>query len=161
MPSGWTVLKVTPANAVRVREHFESAEAVVAGRRHVDDTDGWGSRHPMDVPVFVVTHTAPRDWIKAHEGAPFTFGTDGVASAIEQARAVAGDKVVGVGGANVAQQAIRAGLIDEPHVDLVPDLLGQRHPVRRPPRHRADRPGDNAVVAAPGVTHRRLRVVKR
>jgi dihydrofolate reductase len=90
---------------------------------------------------------------------PFTFVTDGVESAVEQAKAVAGDRDVGVGGANVAQQAIQAGLIDEVGIDLVPALLGEG--VRffddlGPGRVELER---TKVVEAPGVRHLRFRVV--
>ena len=112
----------------------------------------------MDLPIFVVTHTVPQGWI--HEGSPFTFVTEGVESAVEQASALAGDKNVGVGGANVAQQCIKAGLIDEIGIDLVPVLLGAG--IRF-----FDHLGTEQielectkVVEAPGVTHLRFRVVK-
>ena len=61
-------------------------------------------------------------WV--YQGSPFTFVTDGLESALEQAQAVAGDKDVGVGAASIVQQCIRAGLLDEIHIDLVPVLLG-------------------------------------
>ena len=76
----------------------------------------------MDVPVFVVSRSVPQEWVD--EGSPFTFVTDGLESALEQAQAVAGDKDVGVGAASIVQQCIRAGLLDEIHIDLVPVLLG-------------------------------------
>ena len=76
----------------------------------------------MGVPAFVVTHAVPQEWV--YEGSPFTFVTDGVESAVEQVRAVAGDKDVAVGSASIVQQCIRAGLLDEIHLDLVPVLLG-------------------------------------
>ena len=57
--------------------------------------------------------------------APFTFVTDGLESAVAQAKAVAGDKTVGVAGPTIAQQCINAGLLDEVHIELVPVLLGQ------------------------------------
>jgi dihydrofolate reductase len=60
----------------------------------------------------------------SYEGSPFTFVTDGLEGALEQAKAVAGDKDVGVGAASIVQQCIRAGLLDEIHLDLVPVLLG-------------------------------------
>ena len=112
----------------------------------------------MGVPAFVVTHTVPQDWV--YEGSPFTFVTDGVESAVEQARAVAGDKDVAVGSASIAQQCIRAGLLDEIHVDLVPVLLGDG--VRLfdhlgPGPIELENP---SVVEAPGVTHLTFRVVK-
>jgi dihydrofolate reductase len=78
------------------------------------------------VPVFVVTHSVPDGWPR--EDAPFTFVTDGgaegIASAITRAKAAAGEKQVVVGSANVAQQCLNAGLLDEIRVNLVPVLLG-------------------------------------
>ena len=112
----------------------------------------------MGVPTFVVTHTVPQEWV--YEGSPFTFVTDGVESAVEQAKAVAGDKDVAVGAASIVQQCIRAGLLDEIHIDLVHVLLGEG--VRL-----FDHLGTGSielertrVVEAPGVTHLTFRVVK-
>ncbi|MGH8470886.1 MAG: dihydrofolate reductase family protein, partial [Gammaproteobacteria bacterium] len=132
--------------------------ALVVGRRHFDQARGWGGRHPMNVPVFVVTHTVPQQWVS--EGSPFTFVTDGVKSAVEQAKAVAGDKAVGVGGANVAQQAIKAGLIDAIGIDLVPVLFGEGI---RFFDHLGSEPIElesTKVIEGSGVTHLRFRVVK-
>ena len=70
--------------------------------------------------MFIVTHHPPDGW----DDAPFTFVTDGVESAVLQARTVAGDGIVGVSGANVVQQGITAGCIDKLAIDLVPALLG-------------------------------------
>ena len=158
MPGGGITLKVSRASAGLLRESHEKTGALVVGRRHFDLANGWGGRHPMDLPVFVVTHSFPREWI--YGGSPFTFVASGVESAIEQARAVAGDKDVGVGDANVAQQAIKAGLIDEIGIDLVPILLGGG--VRF-----FDHLGEGQielertrVIEAPGVTHLRFRVLK-
>lgn len=76
--------------------------------------------------MFVATHAAPTDW--PHPDAPFTFVTDGVGSAIEQARTVAGDATVAIARANVTQQALSLGLVDKITVDLVPILLGDGIP---------------------------------
>ena len=155
---GGMVVKVSPASAEVIRDLGRTTGAIVSGRGLFDVAGGWGGRHPMDLPVFVVTHAVPREWV--YEGSPFTFVTDGVESAIEQARAAAGDKNVGVGGANVAQQAIRAGLVDEISVDLVPVLLGEgiRFFDHLGPKHiELER---TRVIEAPGVTHLRFRVVK-
>jgi dihydrofolate reductase len=122
LPSTEMVFKVSPLSAEFLRETRRTTGALVTGRRTFDLTNGWGGRHPLDVPVFVVTHTGPQEWVS--EGSPFTFVTDGLESAIEQAKAVAGDKDVGVVGASLMQQCIRAGLLDQIHVDLVPVLLG-------------------------------------
>lgn len=160
-PDGRMVVKVSAASAELLRELIETTGALVVGRRLFDLTNGWDGRHPMDVPVFVVTHAVPRAWVQAHEGAPFTFVTEGVEHAVEQARAVAGDKNVGVGGADVAQQCIKAGLVDEIGVELVPVLLGAGirffdHLGPEPIRLERTR-----VIEAPGVTHLRFRVVNK
>jgi dihydrofolate reductase len=112
----------------------------------------------LDVPVFVVTHTVPREWV--YEGSPFTFVTDGVQSAVEKAKNVAGDKDVAVGAASIVQQCIRAGLLEEIHVDLVPVLLGDGvrlfdHLDTEPIELESTR-----VIEAPGITHLTFRVVK-
>ena len=72
--------------------------------------------------VFVVTHEAPTDW--PFPDAPFTFVTDGVASAIAKAKAAAGDGDVSVAAGTILGQAMAAGLVDELRVDLAPVLLG-------------------------------------
>ena len=158
MPSGGITLKVSPQSVGLLRESHANTGALVVGRRHFDHAGGWGGRHPMDLPVFVVTHTVPQKWV--YEGSPFTFVMDGVESAVEQAKAVAGDKDVGVGGANVAQQCIEAGLVDEIGVELVPVVLGEG--IRffdhlGPGQIKLER---TRVIEAPGVTHLRFRVVK-
>jgi dihydrofolate reductase len=81
-------------------------------------TNGWNGRPATGEAVFVVTHEPPTDW--PFPDAPFTFVTDGVAAAIAQAKAFAGDRDIAVS----AGQAIRAGLVDEVHLNLVPVLLG-------------------------------------
>lgn len=157
-PGGRMTLKVSSDNAELVRSSYGTMGALVVGRRRFDQARGWGGRHHMDVPVFVVTHSVPQEWV--YEGSPFTFVTDGVEIAVEQARALAGDKDVGVGGANVAQQAIRAGLVDEIGVDLVPILLGDG--IRffdhlGPEQFELER---TRAIEGAGVTHLRFRVVK-
>jgi dihydrofolate reductase len=122
LPGIEMVIKVSPASAELLREAHSKMGAFVTGRRTFDIANGWGGRPPLGVPTFVVTHTVPQEWV--YEGSPFTFVTEGVESAVEQAKAVAGDKNVAVGNASIVQQCIRAGLLDEIHVDLVPVLLG-------------------------------------
>jgi dihydrofolate reductase len=93
-------------------ELFKSTGAVIIGRRTYDNgqgPDGWDGKGPLgDVPCFVLSHDVPE---KA--GAMFTFVTDGIESALRQAKAVAGDKNIGLMGANVDQQYLKAGLVDE------------------------------------------------
>jgi dihydrofolate reductase len=132
--------------------------AFVTGRRTFDISNGWGGSPPLGVPTFVVTHTVPEEWV--YEGSPFTFVTDGVEVAVEKARAVAGDKDVAVGAASIVQQCIRAGLLDEIHVDLVPILLGGGV---RLFEHLGGEPielENSRVIEGDGVTHLTFRVVK-
>jgi len=154
---GSPVLKVSPESAELIKESFETMGAMVTGRRTFNIAGAWGG-NPPGAPCFVVTHTVPREWVK--EGSPFTFVTDGVESAIRQAKKAAGEKNVVVTTASILQQCLIAGLVDEIDVDLAPVLLGA-----------GIRLFDNLgtepinleitrVVEAPGVTHLRFRVVK-
>jgi dihydrofolate reductase len=104
---------------------FQQTGAVVMGRRLFDlAVDAWGPNPPFRVPVFVVTHRG-REPLAREGGTTFYFVTDGIESALRQATAAAGDKNVAVGGgANIIQQYLRAGLLDEIQVELVPLLLG-------------------------------------
>jgi dihydrofolate reductase len=123
--------------------------------------DGWwGDEPPFHHPVFVLTHHA-REPLEMAGGTTFTFVTDGVESALEQARAAAGAKDVSLGGgASVVQQFLRAGLIDDLQLQLVPVLLGSGARL-------FDNLADVALelectdaMAAPGVTHLSYRIVR-
>jgi len=157
MPSGTMTVRVPAASAALMREVYRSVGALVSGRRTFDITNGWNGRHPLDVPVFIVTHRVPQEWV--NRDAPFTFVTDGVESAVEQARRVAGNKNLAVGAASITQQCLRAGLLDEIHVDLVPVLLGEGV---RLFEHFAEpiELEQTRLIEAPGVTHVTFRVVK-
>lgn len=109
-------------SADQLREAYAATGGLVCGRRLFDLTHGWSGRHPVGCPVFVVTHRPPVDW--AYPDAPFTFVTDGVASAVRQAQAVAGRRRVAIASADVARQCLDLGLLDAIDVDLVPVLLG-------------------------------------
>ena len=111
------------ASAQELREALISTGALICGRRLFDLTQGWGGRHPIGCHVFVVTHTVPQGW--PHDDAPFTFVTDGVESAVAQAKALAGDKVVAVATPTITQQCLNAGLLDVIRLNLVPVLLGE------------------------------------
>lgn len=109
---------------------------------------GTGLSMSLDAPVFVVTHAVPEGW-----------GTDGVERAIERAKAVAGEKIVGVA-AGIAQPAIKAGLLDEIHIDLVPALLGN---AIRSFEHLGTEPTalePPRAIVAPGVARLAFRVVQ-
>ncbi len=118
-----------------VEESLGATGAVVMGRRMFSGGEGpwaddpnadawWGDNPPFHVPVFVLTHHT-RETVVKEGGTTFTFVTDGIESALEQARAAAGDKDVSLaGGADVALQYLKAGLLDELQIHLVPVLLG-------------------------------------
>jgi dihydrofolate reductase len=96
LPGTDMVFKVSPQTAEFLRQTRETTGALVFGRRTFDLTHGWGGKHPLDVPVFVVSSSVPQEWV--YQGSPFRFVTDGLESALAQAQAqaVAGDKDVGV-----------------------------------------------------------------
>jgi dihydrofolate reductase len=122
-PERWT-FRTSEASARYLRESFDRVGALVAGRR-LFDIGRWGEHgHPFGVPVFVVTHSVPEGWPRDDAPLPFTFVTDGVESAVEQAKATAGAGGVGVAGPSIIQQCLNAGLLDEVRIDLVPVLLG-------------------------------------
>jgi dihydrofolate reductase len=155
-----------------VEESLGSAGATVMGRRMFSGGEGpweddpnadawWGDDPPFHHPVFILTHHR-REPVTKQGGTTFTFVADGIESALEQARAAAGDKDVAVGGgANVAQQYLKAGLLDELQIHLVPVLLGdgvrlfENH--LGPERRELDCTG---VIESPAVTHLRYRVLK-
>src|SRR5512143_4296227 len=85
-----------------IEEASRGAGVLVTARRTFDVAHAWGGKHPMDVPVVVVTHNVPQEWVK--EGSPFTFVTDGIESAIRRAKKAAGDKDVVVCTASILQE---------------------------------------------------------
>ena len=149
----------TDSNREVMDEVYETTGAVVMGRRWFDIGEKpWGDEPPFQVPVFVPTHRA-RETIKQGK-TTFTFVTDGVASALEKAKAAAGDKDVSVGAANVAQQYLQAGLLGEIHIHLVPMLRGSG---RRLFEHLGTESIElerTRVIESPDVTHIRFRVIK-
>ena len=95
---------------------------MLTGRRTFERADGWGGRHPWDIPAFVVTHHVPDGWPRP--GSTVQFVTDGIESAVARAKSAPGPKSVGVHGAQTIQQCLDAGLLDEIHIDLAAVLLG-------------------------------------
>lgn len=105
----------------------EETGAVVMGRRTfgMGEPDSYVGCYEFQVPIFVLTHRPPLVAPKQDEQLTFTFVTDGVESAIVQAKQAAGDRAVTVvGGVSVIQQLLSAGLVDELHVDAMPVLIG-------------------------------------
>ena len=131
------------------------------GKRMFDEgEEPWGDNPPFRMPVFVVTHDAREELVK-EGGTTFTFVTEGIESALNQAKAAAGDKNVNIaGGADTVQQFIKAGLLDELEIHLAPLLFGQgiRLFDRMGPEHIELE--NIRVVDSPRVTHLRFRVVK-
>ena len=153
------IFKLSSGSAQVFDESLKATGAVVMGRRWFDiGEQPWGDDPPFRVPVFVLTHRART---KLNRGkSTFTFVTDGIESALEKARAAAGDKDVAVGAANIAQQYLKAGLLDEIQIHLVPILLGGGV---RLFRHLGNEPIELErikVIESPDVTHLRLRIVK-
>ncbi len=102
---------------------FTTSGAVITSRKIYDGMEGWGDDGFYRMPVYVLTHR-PHD-VVVKGGTSFTFVTEGIESAIAQARAAAGDKKVHVmGGASVIQQALKAGLVDSLHLHVAPIVLG-------------------------------------
>jgi len=110
-----------------LQEEIWTTGAVVMGRHTYDMAQGDLTDYEYQVPIFVLTHHIPEQVVKGeNDQLTVTFVTEGIQSAIERARAAAGDKqVTVVGGANTAQQCLRAGLVDEIHLGIVPVLFGE------------------------------------
>lgn len=143
-------------------EAFQSGGATVIGKRMFDIAEEpWGDNPPFHMPVFVVTHEA-REPLTKEGGTTFTFVNDGLESALDQALAAAGEKNVAIaGGANVIQQFIKAGLLDEIQIHLVPVMMGDG--VRLFDQMGPDYPGFEImrVVESSEVTHLKYRLVKK
>jgi dihydrofolate reductase len=153
-----------------LEETFENLGAGVMGRNMFGPVGGgtwgdgqwtgwWGDEPPYHHPVFILTHH-PRDPVEMKGGTTYHFVTDGIESALEQAKEAAGGKDVRLwGGADVARQYLAAGLLDILELHVVPILLGDGARL-------LDNLGDAEVqleqvraVEAPGVTHLKYRVV--
>jgi dihydrofolate reductase len=159
----------TTASSELLAESQATTGAYVMGRNMFGGGEGawseeepwegwWGDDPPFHVPVYVVTHH-PRQPLVKEGGTTFTFVTEGVTAAVEQARAAAGDRDVLVsGGASVIQQALAAGLIDEFQVSIAPLLLGGG--VRLLDGLDPARLEDTRVVTAPGIVHLAYRVTR-
>ncbi|MEO7457908.1 MAG: dihydrofolate reductase family protein [Gemmatimonadaceae bacterium] len=112
---------VSAPSAIHLRALWSELGAVLTGRRTFEVADGWGGNHAWG-PAFVLTHQVPAGWPRPNS--TVNFVTDGLESAVKQAKAAAGDKAVGVHGADTIQQLLNAGLLDEIHVDVAAVLLG-------------------------------------
>jgi dihydrofolate reductase len=146
---------VSEPSAEHLRGLTSGLGAMLTGRRTFDAAQGWGGKHAWG-PAFVLTHHVPAGWPRPDSTVHFV--TDGIESAVRQAKAAAAGKSVGVHGADTIQQCLNVGLLDELHVDLAAVLLGSGV---RLFDHLADTPtvlGDPTVIAGVGVTHLRYPV---
>jgi dihydrofolate reductase len=149
--------KVSPPSAVHLRALWSELGAVLTGRRTFDVAQGWGGNHAWG-PAFVLTHQIPAGWPRPDSTVRFV--TDGLESAVKQAKAAAGDKAVGVHGADTIQQLLNAGLLDELHIDVAAVLLGSG--VRLFDRLACTPAvlGNPTAIAGVGVTHLRYTIRK-
>ena len=147
--------RVSEPSAEHLRRLWSELGAVLTGRRTFEVAHGWGGNHAWG-PAFVLTHDVPAGWPRSDSTVHFV--TDGIESAVSQAKAAAAGKSVGVHGADIIQQCLSSGLLDEIHVDLAAVLLGSGV---RLFDHLAGTPvvlGDPTVLAGVGVTHLRYPV---
>jgi dihydrofolate reductase len=146
---------VSAPSAGHLRELWSELGAVLTGRRTFDVAQGWGGNHAWG-PAFVLTHDIPAGWPRPNSTVHFV--TDGLESAVKQAKAAAGEKSIGVHGADTIQQLLNAGLLDELSIDIAAIFLGSGV---RLFDHLAGTPcvlGNPSVVAGVGVTHLRYPV---
>jgi dihydrofolate reductase len=113
---------VDASSAPMLQELTSGCGAIIAGRRLFDQTDGWADNHPAGAPVVVVTHRPPPE--AAAERFPRTTFTGGVEEAVATAKEIAGERFVTIASADIIQQALRLGLVDEVCVSQVPVLFG-------------------------------------
>ena len=151
----------TDTDAEILDEAFSNTGAILMGRRMFDHGEGpWGDNPPFHVPVFVLTHH-DRETLVKQGGTTFTFVTSGIESALEQATTAAGAKDVSVaGGANIIQQLLRAGLLDELQIHLVPVLFGNGRRLFDQIGARHIELERTRVIDSPAVTHLPFRIVK-
>jgi dihydrofolate reductase len=150
--------KVSKASAELIRREWGEVGAIVTGRRDFDVSKAWGGVPPLGVPIFIVTHHPPEEWSKP--GFPFTFVTDGVESAVAQAKQAANGRNVTIGGSRIAQQCLVAGLVDEIAIELAPVLLGAGIRLFDNLGGRRIELAYTDVIEGTGVTHLRFRVLK-
>ncbi len=151
------IFKVSPASADHLHQLIGELGAMLTGRRTFDMAQGWGGNHAWG-PAFVVTHHIPDGWPRPDSTVHFV--TDGIESAVLQAKAAAGGKAVGIHGADTIQQLLNAGLLDELQIDVATVLLGSGISLFD---NLAGTPivlGNPTVVQGVGVTHLRYPVLK-
>ena len=147
------------------KESIQSTGAVVMGRNSYamsEDPDWFAGNYEYQVPIFVLTHAPPEKHPKETRDLTFTFVTDGIESAIRQAKEAAGEKDVNViGAASTAQQCLKAGLADELQVDIMTVLLGDGlRPFEDIDQRQVQLERLTVMELPHGRTHLRLRIIK-
>ena len=158
----WMFDAKSEADAKIVEEKYASTGAVILGKRMFDvGFEPWGDPPPFRMPVFVVTHEA-RTPLPMQGGTTYTFVTDGIEAALELAHVAAGDRNVGIwGGANIIRQYLRAGLLDELQLQLIPILLGDGTRLFEDLAPEGNELRRTRLIETPGATHLRFEVVTR
>jgi dihydrofolate reductase len=141
-----------------VAEMYERFGAYVSGKRTYTLAKGWGGMHPVGVPTFVLTHEPDRN--PPGDGTGLIFVTDGIESAVRQAKQVAKDKDVAMLGASPGHQALKAGLVDEIFVHVAPILLGDGVRLFEKFSEQQIELEQIDAFGGPGVAHLRYRVRK-
>src|SRR4051812_9164775 len=149
--------KVSPPSAEHLRSLWSELGAVLTGRRTFEVAEGWGGNHAWG-PAFVLTHKIPAGWPRPNSTVHFV--TDGIESAVKQAKAAAAGKSVAVHGADTIQQLLNAGLLDEMAIDVAAVLLGSGVRLFDGLAGTPSFLGNPTVTAGVGVTHLRYRVRK-
>lgn len=149
--------RVSPSSAEHLRSIWSELGAVLTGRRTFEVAEGWNGNHAWG-PAFVLTHDVPDGWPRPNSTVHFV--TDGIESAVRQAKAAAKDKSVGVHGAKTIQQLLNAGLLDEIHIDIAAVLLGSGVRLFDNLVGTPAVLGNPTVIAGVGVTHLRYPVRK-
>jgi dihydrofolate reductase len=159
--SDWQFDAKTETDAAIVDELFTSTGAVVMGKGMFNvGFEPWGDPPPYGMPVFIVTHET-RESMPMKGGTTYNFVTGGIEAALEQARAAAGDKNVGIwGGANIIRQYLEAGLLDEMHIHVAPLLLGGGIQLFEDLDAEGIELRKTGSIDTPGATHLRFDVVK-
>jgi dihydrofolate reductase len=157
----WMFDAKTETDAAILDEIYASTGAVLIGKRMFDvGFEPWGDPPPFGMPVFVVTHEA-REPLPMQGGTTYTFVSDGIESGLAQARAAAGDKNVGIwGGANIVRQYLKAGLLDEMQIHLIPVLLGNGVRLFEDLGPERIELRKISLIETPSATHFRFEVVK-
>ena len=149
---------LSPPSAQHYMSLVHKLGAVLTGRRTFEVAEGWGGNHGWG-PAFVLTHSIPDGWPKPNSTVYFV--TDGLESAVSQAKAAAAGKAVGVHGADTIQQCLKAGLLDELQIDIAAVLLGSGIRLFEELANTPSVLGNPTVIPGIGVTHLRYPVLNR